>query len=174
MEQWRLAHGDSSTTARTIGRLAAAPPAGDSLPTLEFTRGCAALLEAWLAVSRRHPAAGAALQRADSLTTSGSVDWLSLTYANLVLARLHGLQGNLPRALAATRRRICCAGGGADFLSSYLREEGRLAALTGDRKAAVQAYQHYLALRSDPEPSQKPEVEQVREDLAKLLAEPSR
>lgn len=173
VEQWRLAHGDSSTTERTIGRLAAAPPAGDSLVTLEFTRGCAALLEAWLAVSRRHPAAGAALHRADSLMISGSVDWLSLAYANLVLARLHALQGDLPRALAAARRRIsfCC---GADFLSSYLREEGRLAALTGDRKAAVQAYQHYLALRSDPEPSQKAEVEQVREDLARLLAEPPR
>ena len=34
----------------------------------------------------------------------------------------------------------------------YLREEGRLAALTGDRQGAIRAYRHYLALRGDAEP----------------------
>jgi hypothetical protein len=53
-----------------------------------------------------------------------------------------------------------------------LREEGRLAALTGDRTGAIRAYQHYLALRTDPEPSLRPQVEQVRADLGQLLKEP--
>jgi len=58
------------------------------------------------------------------------------------------------------------------YLSSLLKDEGRLAALTGDREGAIRAYEHYLALRSDPEPSLKPEVDRVRAELAKLVGEP--
>jgi hypothetical protein len=47
----------------------------------------------------------------------------------------------------------------------YLREEGRLAALTGDRAGAIRAYRHYLALRGDAEPALQPEVKRVREEL---------
>ncbi len=47
----------------------------------------------------------------------------------------------------------------------YLREEGRLAALTGDRQGAIRAYRHYLALRGDAEPGLQPEVRRVREEL---------
>jgi hypothetical protein len=57
------------------------------------------------------------------------------------------------------------------YLSTYLREEGRLAAITGDRAGAIRAYQHYLALRTNPEPRLRPQVEQVRADLAQLLKE---
>ena len=52
-----------------------------------------------------------------------------------------------------------------------IREEGRVAALTGDRAGAVRAYEHYLALRSDPEPALRPEVERVRAELARLVGE---
>jgi hypothetical protein len=57
------------------------------------------------------------------------------------------------------------------YLSTFLREEGRLAALTGDTAGAIHAYQHYLALRSNPEPRLRPEVERVRGDLTRLLGE---
>ena len=56
-------------------------------------------------------------------------------------------------------------------MSSYLREEGRLAALTGDRTGAIAAYRHYLALRDAPEPSVQSEADEVRRELATLLAE---
>ncbi|MSR07183.1 MAG: hypothetical protein EXR93_08980 [Gemmatimonadetes bacterium] len=46
-----------------------------------------------------------------------------------------------------------------------------LAALTGDTTGAVKAYSHYLALRYDPEPSIKPEVDRIRAELARLVAE---
>jgi hypothetical protein len=88
--------------------------------------------------------------------------------ANLLLAHLWERQGDIPRALRAARRR---AGGfrlGPLYLSSFLREEGRLAALTGDTAGAVRAYRHYLALRPDPAPSVRPAVEQVRRELAAL------
>ena len=57
-------------------------------------------------------------------------------------------------------------------LSYILREEGRLAALVGDREGAIKAYSHYLALRYNPEPSVKPEVDRVRAELALLVGEP--
>ena len=55
-------------------------------------------------------------------------------------------------------------------MSTFLREEGRLAALAGEL-GRPWATRHYLALRPDPEPSVKPEVEQVRGDLADLIGE---
>jgi hypothetical protein len=75
--------------------------------------------------------------------------------------------------LAATRRRLYFQAEPL-FLSTYLREEGRLAALTGDRAGAIRAYQDYLALRANPEPAMRPQVERVRTELGQLLSEPSR
>lgn len=76
--------------------------------------------------------------------------------------------GNIPDALAAVRRR------GFDlvpvFLSTYLREEGRLAALAGDTVGAIEAYQHFLTLQAPPEPARAPQVEQVRAALGRLRA----
>ena len=57
------------------------------------------------------------------------------------------------------------------YLAPALREEGRLAAQLGDREGAVRAYEHYLTLMSDPEPSLQPDVEQVRAELARLVGE---
>ena len=51
------------------------------------------------------------------------------------------------------------------------REEGRLAALVGDRAGAIDAYSQYLAMRYNPEPSVKPEVDRVRAELAGLVGE---
>jgi hypothetical protein len=52
-----------------------------------------------------------------------------------------------------------------------LRQEGRLAELAGDRRGAIEAYRRYLALRTNPDPSIKPQVEQVRAELARLVGE---
>ena len=59
-------------------------------------------------------------------------------------------QGNLPRALAATRRRAGTHTVLAAFPVEFLREEGRLAALAGDMAGAVRAYRHYPMFRYDP------------------------
>jgi hypothetical protein len=53
-----------------------------------------------------------------------------------------------------------------------LREEGRLAALVGDREGAIDAYIKYLELRSDPEPVLLDEVAAVRNELAQLRSDP--
>jgi hypothetical protein len=54
---------------------------------------------------------------------------------------------------------------------TYHREEGRLAALNGDREGAIRAYRRYLALRSGAEPRLQRQVAQVRAQLEALERE---
>jgi hypothetical protein len=51
---------------------------------------------------------------------------------------------------SAARHHAGGFGMGPLYLSSFLSEEGRLAALTGDTAGAVRAYRHYLGLRPIP------------------------
>jgi hypothetical protein len=55
-------------------------------------------------------------------------------------------------------------------LSTYLRQEGKLATQVGDRSDAIQAYERYLALRSNVEPSQRAQRDSVESELVKLKA----
>ncbi len=171
-EQWRLAHGEFGNVPSAITRLRGAVPVGlsvhDSSNVAEEAQVCAALLEAWLASAARHSDAPRHVNRLDSLSRKSPAGWNEAW--NLVVARLLEAQGDVPRALAAVRRRVY--GMVPRYLSTYLREEGRLAALGGDRAGAIRAYQHYLALRWDPEPSLRPEVDRVRAELAELVGEP--
>jgi eukaryotic-like serine/threonine-protein kinase len=170
LEQWRLAHGDLRSAPASVARLRAAA----RIPTIQFREEherCAELLDAWYATSAHRADALQRLRRVDSLQVSNPVGITSspIEASNLLVTRLWQEQGNWPRAEAAARRRY--KGLNPRFLSTYLREEGRAAAAVGHREAAIRAYHHYLALRYDPEPSVKPEVEQVRADLADLLGE---
>lgn len=93
--------------------------------------------------------------------------------AGLLLARWLEARGDTVGALAAVRRRDGGYGGGAlRVLPATLREEGRLAALSGDTAAAVLAYEHYLRLRDAPEPGpMSEEVRRVQAHLATLVRE---
>jgi hypothetical protein len=166
---------------------------GESPQSLASNTVCAALLEAKLAAATSASDAAAALDRLDSLIRSGAggqrngppvAFTLSPAYVrstigispcgfedfvNLEIARLRERQGDLRAALDAVRRRPY-AYHLSDYLAPHLREEGRLAALTGDTTAAIRAYRHYLALRTDPEPALRPAVEAVRAELAKLAS----
>ena len=82
-------------------------------------------------------------------------------------SRLWEQSGDSVRALAALRRRVRLVGK-PELYATYLREEGRLAAATGDRDGARRAYRRYLSLRSDAEPSLQPQVAGVRRELARL------
>jgi hypothetical protein len=165
LEQWRLAHGQLGSARRTIAQLRSAPQ--DNAGMTMRRQGCAILLDALLAAAEQGPDAGSKLARLDSLMRTGppyrgtNLPW------NLVIARLSEARGDRAGALAATRRRLYNVAEPL-YLSSYLREEGRLAELTGDREGAIRAYRHYLALRSDPEPALRGQVEQVRARLNAL------
>jgi hypothetical protein len=190
-ELWRLEQGELDSASRTITRLRSRAP-DDSPQSLAINNICATILSAMLAGATGRPDAATALDRLDSLIAIGpgglrngpavaftlspafvrTVIGISPVgfedFANLIVARLHERQGNLPAALAAVRRRAY-AYHRTEYLASHLRQEGRLAALTGDRAGAVRAYQHYLALRSDPEPVLKHEVQEVQAERARLL-----
>ena len=155
VEWWRLAHAETRTARAAITQLAGGQ-----------VRGCGVLLEALLAAAERRPDAGAAFGRLDSLLLAGGgrPGWV------MEVARWREAQGDVRGALRATQR---CAGYQEVWNLSYcLRKQGRLAALVGDRAGAIKAYSHYLALRYNPEPSAKPEVDRVRAELAELVGEP--
>jgi hypothetical protein len=88
--------------------------------------------------------------------------------ANLVVARLAEAQGDLVWALRAVRRGAGGFGTFPWYRATFLREEGRLAALAGDTPGAIRAYRHYLAIRTDPEPEIATEDAAVRARLAEL------
>jgi serine/threonine-protein kinase len=189
---WRLDRGETAGAAEAVRRLRTREP-GDAPQAITTNATCAALLETKLAWTSgaATPASVAALDRLDSLMRSGpggqrsgpdAAFTLSPAYvrslvgispcgfedfANLEIARLRERQGDLRGALAAVRRRSY-AYHLIDYLAPHLREEGRLAALTGDTTGAVAAYRHYLALRSNPEPALRPGVDAVRAELVKL------
>ena len=174
---WRAARGDASAAETAARRLredrrpVLSPP--DSAGFEHYAELCAALLDAEAAVLTRQPAANATIAVADSLARDYIFEVCcgeAVQDANLILARLWERQGDAHAALRAVRRRT---GGfllGPLFLTTFLREEGRLAALTGDTSGAARAYRHYLALRPDPELVARAEVQLVEQRLAALRA----
>jgi tetratricopeptide (TPR) repeat protein len=169
LEQWRIAQGELGGAEAAIRRLRAAAP----MPTEGTTEAsfCAVLLESLLAAAR----GGDVRAAADTLEAAFDehlpfFSWQSLhATAPLVLAQLREAHGDLSAALAATRRRPGAGSTFAFFLSTYLREEARLAALAGEGDAAARALAHVLGLQSAPEPAYAAEVERIRSELAALI-----
>jgi eukaryotic-like serine/threonine-protein kinase len=170
LEHWRLHRGETAAASRTIAALRTADPTRDAAWTVTMAQICSTAIAAWQSVSQRSASADRSLAAFDSLALTGPPGWLDFQHGNLLLARLFEVRGDLPRALSVIRRRHYFLGPPL-YLSSYLREEGRLAASLNDRPGAIRAYQHYLALRSSPEPSVEPEVRDVKRELAKLVGE---
>jgi hypothetical protein len=137
----------------------------DSAFATPISHAYGVILEAQIAARRHDRAAAAWLRQLDSLLTDPLDEWMPC-WGNMVAARLHEARGELGAALVAMRRRswgLLCPS-----YVVYHREEGRLAALTGDTTGAIRAYRRYLALRSDAEPRFQPKVQQVRSALAAL------
>ena len=170
LEQWRLARGDTSSVGRTIAFLASADPKLDESATRSGSSACVTLLSAWRAMASRSPEAPREVAALDTLIRTGLMFGSSFQGGNLLLARFYEARGDLPRAAQVIKRQVFGIGVPL-YLATYLREEGRLAALVGDRDGAIRAYRHYLVLREHPEPALEPQVAEVRKELAKLLAE---
>jgi serine/threonine-protein kinase len=157
---WRVAHGELQPVPAAIAKLRLVQHPLDQFPT-GYIAVCALVLETRLAAAQGSKDLPALLDRLDSLAQTGpaSTSWLVVA-ANLTVAELRERQGDLPRALAAARRRVSQYDLGEPRvlvgLSTFLREEGRLAALTGDRQGALRAYNHYLSLRDEPEAAALP------------------
>jgi len=166
VELWRAGHDDTRTLGASVARLRrVADSLGD--PGVEsFANSCATLLDALGASATGRADAPATIARLDSMLLTGPGGFLQ-EVGNLVLARLKEGRGDVRGALAAVRRRETFLTRPL-YLSTFLREEGRLATLAGENDAAIEAYRRYLALRAAPEPPLRSEVEYVREELEKL------
>ncbi len=163
VELYRAGAGDTVGTRaairrqRTFAALATPPIPSQFWEPSEF-RVCPLLLETLLEGGRDRSDTSR-LAALDALMRDGP-RWLSLgpptaptVAANWTIARLREAQGDIPGALAAIRRRE------SNYypaylwtLPAFLRQEGRLAALAGDRAGARRAYDHYLTLRTRPDP----------------------
>jgi hypothetical protein len=151
---WALLHGDTARAVAAIRWLRRDLPLGADLVNVLY------------ATQTRQPDAEAIRARLDSVAREGCCSKELVAWVNLVLARAYEMADREGEALRAIRRGIWRAP--PQLLTTYLREEGRLAARLGDRAGALHAYRHYLALRSDPEPELRAEVERVRAELSRL------
>ena len=160
--QHALDEGRVGLVERVIADLTASRAPADSEWASAPTKAFALVLESQLAARQNSPRAAELLGRLDSILLAG-YESVGLS-GNLVAARLHEQRGELPAALAAVRRRVFDLDDTPIYVT-YFREEGRLAALAGDRAGAARAYRRYLALRIDPEPRLEAQVAQVRAEL---------
>jgi tRNA A-37 threonylcarbamoyl transferase component Bud32/tetratricopeptide (TPR) repeat protein len=166
---YALEHGRVDLAEQVVEDLRRVRIAADSAWLREVPNGFALLLETQLSARRHSGEVPKLLIKLDSALVNASFFPFTLL-GNLTAARLYEEQGNLPQALAAIRRRVWDLNIVPMFVT-YHREEGRLAALNGDREGAVRAYQRYLAIRSGAEPRLQPQVKQVRGELEALERE---
>jgi len=91
--------------------------------------------------------------------------------ALLMVARLWRYHEDYERALAAVRSlRKNNLVDQETYRPAFLKEEGDLAVMVGDTAGAIQAYTHYLTLRTDPDSGAvQEEADQVRTALARLV-----
>jgi DNA-binding SARP family transcriptional activator/TolB-like protein len=127
-------------------------------------RVLAALPEMLIASRARRSEAGVLLRFVDSVALDGCC--AIPEYFIPALARAYEQSGDPAGALRVIRRGIWY--NPPRQLAPLLRDEGRLAASFGDRAGAIRAYEHYLALRTDPEPIFRPERDRIRGEVNRL------
>ena len=170
LEPWRISRGDTSQTRRSLDRLRAIARqlTGGSKYDAEVE---IATIEAMHADVARSPDLRARTARLDSLLRGLNYPGTNVgraSFANLVATRLLEKLGDTRGALAAARRRSDAWAQNNPYLATQLREQGRLAAIAGEREEAIRSYRHYLALRAAPEPALQPQVDAVRRELQQL------
>jgi len=167
LAQYRLSIGDASVAKRVIPWLRRYVPPEDSAWLRELPLAHALLLDVQVAALERRADAAVVLAQLDSAARFGHHDPRFTAVSSLVAGRLWEDRGDVAHALAAVRRRL--RGIGANYYeSTWQRELGRLAALAGEREAAIRAYRIYLIRRANPEPALAAEVAHVRAELARL------
>lgn len=188
LAMWELEYGEVEAARATIAafgsldipeerRITVGDLVGSELPApiqldavnRTYPANCLSLTRAWLAARVGSTNAHEQLEELDAVMRTGVMRYepLDERRLNLGLATAWETAGEPSRALSAIRRRS----GYTTFqstLAESLRDEGRLAAAVGDTAGAIDAYEYYLELRSDPEPELLPEVEEVRTQLAML------
>jgi tetratricopeptide (TPR) repeat protein len=163
--QWRMGNGDATAATARARQLRLLAGEGETGPEVAALN-CAALLEAWVAFVDTAPDLDARVDELEGMLIDGARNARLIRESAFLLARIREAEGQPARALEAIDR--------ARFTrphyyeSTYLRERGRLAAILGDTVGAITPYRLYLAMRSNPEPALREEVERVRIELEPL------
>ncbi len=168
---WKLNRGDTSGVRGMLTKLRAGPDldASGQAPSVDLVS--LSVLEALYADRVRSPEAPRVAARLDSLLENADYSNFNsgrMAFASLTAGRLLEKYQNPAAALKAVRRRSTWWSNDMPYLAVQLREQGRLAALAGQKEEAIEAYRHYLSFRTAPEPSVQPEVDLVKKELAKL------
>lgn len=174
---WSAWRGEPTPSAVKDLRPGPRATAADSLMSARYVELCSALIDAMRMQGGDRVAARRATEIADSLARTYIFEVCcgeAVLNANVLLTVLWERLGEWQRALQATRRRAAGFMLAPEYLSTFLREEGRLSVLTGDTTSAIRAYRHYLMLRPDPEPVAAGQVTEIRTLLAQLERRPSR
>jgi ATP/maltotriose-dependent transcriptional regulator MalT len=169
MGLWSLGHGDQRRARESSAQLRAGPrvPASDAYNDDDRAL-CADLLDAWLAWQAGRPEAGRLVDRADSIYRDSDImdDWYA---TDLILARLREAMGDLPGAARTIGRVEVAMPSSRPYLSTYLREQGRIWLAAGDTASALRSLRRYVALRGDAEPVMQAERDSARAQLARLV-----
>jgi hypothetical protein len=172
---WDLHDGDQSEAAETARLARQAETIAESPRAKHFMELYAALLEAAVAVQNGAVDAAHAVARLDSVFDIGVPNQRHAAAWLLVQADLFARTGQPEKALAVIRRQWSRFGEErTQFLPARLLVRARLARQLGLRDEAIRAYDHYLTLRSDPEPALAELVASVRAERAELIGEAGR
>ncbi len=128
---------------------------------------CLLMVDAIRAAATDRARATTAVARLDSALVDAPYEF-GIDFGNLVLARIQRHLGDFGAAQRTIHRRPYDWDTGPLYLTTYLREQGRLDALGGDRDGAIAAYRRYLALRAGADPAFRAVDDSVRAELAAL------
>jgi len=167
--QYQAWQGDTAGLARTADALRRLTFPNDTSGHAAVHDRFQAALDAQLATMTHRPDARSLLVRLDSIVESDPEGQL-LILGNVIAARGWESVGDASRALAALHR-LDGDGTPGLYYTTLLREQGRVAALAGDRVAAIRSYRQYLALRADPDPALRAQTDRVRAELQRLEAQ---
>ncbi|MGN6391604.1 MAG: hypothetical protein ACTHM9_05070, partial [Gemmatimonadales bacterium] len=167
---WSLAHGRQAQVRASSVRLRAVPRLATTDAFNDDDRAmCADLLEAAFAWRTNRAEANRLVDHADSIYRESDImdDWY---VTDLVLARLRESMGDLPGAARTIGRVEVALPVSRPYLSTYLKEQGRIWLAAGDTASAIRSMRRYVALRAEAEEVQRPGRDSVRAVLARLLS----
>lgn len=128
--QWRLDRGDTTGVRQIISELGERGVNSRRPRIATAPLACAELLDVALAVATKSPGAAARLAQIASLAFTPQTAGDAVTYAPLLLARLHERLGDVDGALRAIRKRSYMSVW-PRYLASMLREEAQLVRRSG-------------------------------------------
>ena len=168
--QYELARGDTTHASSVIARLRGLPPVPRAAVETVRPERLAMVLDAQLATLAGRPDAARRLTSLDSMLALGPLGDHVRAAGNLVASRLWERTGNVRKAYEAAQRWTAFTNnpGDGSLLATYTREQARLAAVAGDREAAIVAYRQYLRLRANAEPALARDLAAARSELEKL------